>query len=291
MRLNLLPKPPPRMLRALVAVGILASAFTVFYVNSKDPRDLGAFDRLVLRVSAPAQAVAAGAWRWADGQWDEYVALVGLGRENVRLEQEVRVLRERLHQAREAELENRRLRRLLQLGERVRLSYRPARVVAYDPSSPYRTLRIDRGSSGGIARGQAVITDEGVVGKVLRVWSAHSDVLLMTDPRSAVDGFVQRNRVQGTVEGLGAGTCRMKYLLRGADVRDGDVIITSGYDGVFPRGLPVGVVRGDRRHSYGVAQDAEVIPYVDLTRVEEVLVLDSGPGIVPDESWPGGEMR
>lgn len=291
MSFSLPTRPPARVIRTFLALLVIGGSFGVFYLNSKDSGDLGPVERALLRLTAPAQGLVSGAWQWGEERWDEYLALVDVSRENLRLREEVRVLRERVHQGREAELENRRLRRLLQLGERVRLSYRPARVVAFDPMSRYRTLRIDRGSEGGVARGQPVMTEEGVVGRVHRVWAHHADVLLLTDTRSAVDGFIQRTRDQGTIEGLGTGECRMKYLLRGADVRDGDVVVTSGYDGIFPRGLPVGVIRGDDPNGFGGGQVTEVIPYVDLTRVEEVLVLDAGPALLSEEGWLGDELR
>lgn len=283
-------KPSPRALRILLAIGVIGGALGLFALNARAPRELTRVEALILQVTAPAQAMVASVYRWGQDRVGDYIALVDVRRENLRLQEEVRVLRERIHSAREADLENRRLRRLLNLGERVRLSYRPARVIAYDPMSQYRTIRIDRGTEGGVLRGQAVVTDEGVVGRVLRAWAHHADVILITDTRSAVDSFIQRNRAQGVVEGTGQGACRMKYLLRGSDVREGDVIVTSGFDGLFPRGLAIGIVRGGEPRGFGVSQETEVIPFVDLSRVEEVLVLDAGRGLFDSEGWLGEEM-
>lgn len=276
-------------MKAMVAGVVICVSFLIFYANHKDPRDLNRLDRAILSMTAPAQMMVTSLYRWGEARWQAYASLVDLARDNMQLKEEVKLLRQRLYQAREAELENRRLRRLLQLGERIRLTYRPARVVAFDPMSKSRTLRIDRGAEGGVERGQAVVTEEGVVGRIMRVGAHHADVLLITDTRSAIDSFVQRTRDQGTVEGLGNGTCRIKYLLRGTDIRDGDVIVTSGYDGLFPRGLPVGIIRGDEARRYGVSEEAELLPFVDLSRVEEVLILDTGPTLASEGQWLGGE--
>lgn len=274
-----------RILGAILLVGLTGA---IFYVNSKDVRELNSAERFVLRISGPAQAVVTSGWRWLADNFREYVALVDLQRENLRLVEEVRVLRSHIQGAREVELENVRLRRLLQLGERLQVLYRPARVIAYDPASPYRTLRLDRGSDGGVGRNMAVVTTEGVVGRILRVWAGHSDVLLITDTRSGVDCLIQRTRERGTLEGVGTGSCRLKYLMRTADIRDGDVVITSGFDGIYPRGVVVGVVRSAQARSAGVFQEVDVLPAVDLTRVEEVLVLESLSGPLSDQGWDAG---
>lgn len=268
---------PRRWLRTLVLLLVVGGSFAVLNANAKAPRDLSAFDRLVLNLSAPIQAAMSSGWHRATGVWDHYLALVSVREENTLLENKVILLEYRLQVLRELELENQRLRRLLDFTRQQDRPFRTARVVGYDPTSHYRTLRIDRGMSGGVAPGMAVATDQGVVGKVLRAWTNYADVLLVTDARSGVDCLIQRTRARGTVEGGGSDNLRMKYLLRLDEVQEGDLVITSGFDGVYPAGLLVGTVSGVRKQSSGVFQEVQILPVVDLSRVEEILVLEPPP--------------
>ncbi len=268
---------PRRWLRVLSALLLIGGTLTIFYVNAKHPQDLNAFDRTVLTLSAPLQRMATQAFRWADGVWFEYVALVDVGREHTQLRSHVQQMQNRLNQLREVDLENQRLRKLLDFTEQSGRPFRTARVVGYDPTSHYRTLRIDRGLEGGAVKGMAVATAQGVIGRVLRCWSQYSDVLLITDPQSGVDALVQRTRARGTVEGMGSAALRMKYLLRLDEVQEGDLVVTSGFDSVFPGGLLVGTVSNLRKRPSGVFQEVQIVPAVDLSRVEEVVLLESPP--------------
>lgn len=271
-----------RWRRLLLALTLIGGTFLVFYVNAKEPHDLNAFDRVILTVSAPIQHVMTEGYLLGEHAWERYVALVDVQRKNQALREQVTLLEQRLNALRETELENQRLRKLLEFTRQQGRPFRTARVVGYDPTSHYRTLRIDRGSSEGIGLGMVVATSRGIVGRVLKVWAHYADVLLITDPQSGVDALIQRTRARGTVEGMGSAALRLKYLLRLDEVQQGDIVVTSGFDGVFPSGLLIGTVSGLRRRSTGVFQEVQIIPAVDLSQVEEVVVLENLPG-------PGGE--
>ena len=134
----------------------------------------------------------------------------------------------------------------------------------------------------------AVISPEGVVGQILKASPDYATVLLVTDYNSAIDAIVQRTRAKGIVEGKEGNRCQLKYLLRTEDVEPGDIVITSGLDGKFPKGLMIGEIQKvDKRH-LGVFQYAELIPKVDLDRLEEVLVITefSIPTPLPREDKP-----
>jgi rod shape-determining protein MreC len=122
----------------------------------------------------------------------------------------------------------------------------------------------------------AVVTPIGLLGRVVSVTARTAKVLLLTDPNSGVDVLVQRTRARGIVSGsLESGTI-LKYVKRTEDIQEGDRLITSGVDGVFPKGLWVGTVVKVRKQSLGLFQHVEVLPAVNFARAEEVLVVSAG---------------
>ncbi len=272
---------PSHRRRRLLFLLLLGAALLVFHARTKKPGELNALDRIVLTVSAPVQRGATWAYRWAEAVWHDYLFLIDVQQRNERLEREVTALRQRLNELHEMELENRRLRKLLDFSEQHARPMYTARVVGYDPTSRYRTIRIDRGTHGGVFRGLPVVTARGVVGRVLRAWADYADVLLLTDPQSGVDALVQRTRARGTVEGVGEASLRLKYLLRLDEVRPGDLVVTSGFDNVFPPGLVIGTVSRLRRRSSGVFQEVQITPAVDMSRIEEVAILATLPAPRP----------
>jgi rod shape-determining protein MreC len=148
-----------------------------------------------------------------------------------------------------------------------------AEVVAYSPSAWFRTIVINKGQRDGVKKGFPVVTLEGVVGRVMRISSSSSVVLLVLDRNSSVDCLVQRNRIRGIVEGEGGGRCYLRYVPRTEDIQVGDHIITSGLGGIFPKGLSMGEVVRVEKKEYGLFQEIEVMPSADLSRLEEVMVI------------------
>jgi rod shape-determining protein MreC len=185
----------------------------------------------------------------------------------------------------ETEQENLRLRKLLQFQEKFKIESVVGRVIAKDVSSEFRTIRINRGELSGIRKDMAVITDDGIVGRVLRTTGNTADVVTMLDLLSAVDSIDERSRARGVVEGLTDDTCEMRYTVRTDDIQPGDVLVTSGLGGIFPKGIPVGVVSRVDRKQFGITQKVEVRPSVDFRNLEEVTVVlqvDSEP-VLPQE--------
>jgi rod shape-determining protein MreC len=148
-----------------------------------------------------------------------------------------------------------------------------ARVIAKDVSTEFRTLRINRGESSGIKKNMAVVTSEGIVGRILRTTPDTSDVVTTLDLNSAIDSINERSRARGVVEGLTEETCQLRFTLRTDDILPGDVLISSGLGGIFPKGVPVGTVSKVRRKPFGITQEVEVRPSVDFSKLEEVLVI------------------
>ena len=154
-------------------------------------------------------------------------------------------------------------------------------------------LTIDRGSDDGLAPLMPVVVADGVVGRIHAVAGRTADVLVLTDLNSSIAVRVDRTRARANVRGLGRpDLCRLDYALRTEDVIEGDPLVTSGTDGVFPRGLPVGKITQLDRRQHGLFQDARVVPAVDVTRLEEVLVLTSWerPSEVSPAAYAPGKL-
>lgn len=253
----------------LLAAGVLLS----LQVRTPDRRAVGPVGRAVLHVVLPAQVALA---RAADGVGRWWRALNEIGQlreENARLRGEVERLRREVARLEEVSAEADRLRRLVGFRPPPPYATVAARVVTRDPSRWYTTLTVDRGTQDGVSRNDPVVTADGLVGRVVEVYPTAARVLLVTDPRSAVGVLVQSSRDAGVVEGNATGRLRLRYLSRTSPLREGDVLVTSGLGGVFPRGIRVGVVTRVVRQAGALFQEAEVQPATDLSRLEEVLVM------------------
>jgi rod shape-determining protein MreC len=226
-------------------------------------------------VAAPIQTAFARVHRAATGVWTTYLEWKGLRTDAERLRAEVAALRLRQLRQDELEAENGRLRTLLALRERLPVATVGAEVVAREWNGFTRALTINRGRSDGLERLAPVIVTAGVVGRVMELRRGSAVVQLLTDPASSIGGLVSRTRAQGLVEGVAGGRMRLKLQAREEGVTVGDLVYTSGIGGVFPKGLPLG--RIVRVHPpTGLFRIAEIEPAVDVTTVEEVLVLPRG---------------
>jgi rod shape-determining protein MreC len=207
------------------------------------------------------------------GIYTGYIELVDAKRDQQKLRGKIGVFENKLSRLNEVEAENRRLMKLLSFQESVPFIMIPARVVGKDFNSWSRTIVINEGSRSGIASGMAVVRPEGVVGRIFSVSPNYALVQLTIDSNSAIPGVFQRTRAQGIVEGKITDLCQVKYLDRLADVKTGDLLITSGLGGVYPKGLIIGTVSSINKQPYGLFQDAAISPAVDFSRLEEVLVV------------------
>jgi rod shape-determining protein MreC len=135
----------------------------------------------------------------------------------------------------------------------------------------------------------AVISHEGVIGQILKTAPDYATILLITDYNSAIDSIVQRTRAKAIVEGKGENRCQLKYLLRADEVIVGDIVVTSGLGGNFPKGLMVGEIRKVDKRGHGVFQNAELVPSVDLTKLEEVLVITGSSLPLQEEKGKKGK--
>lgn len=273
----------------LSAASLLVCSLLLVSVSTRQQSARDPIGRLLLDALAPFQVVFSWFGRSAGDVWSRYVDVVDAERDNLALQARVVALEAELLRVAEMESENRRLAGLLDLRSRLQGQAYGARVIARDPGPLSMMLTVDRGARDAVRRGMAVVTPQGVVGRVAEVSTTVSRVVLLTDHNSGIDAVVQRSRARGVVQGGADGTCYMNYLHRDADVQVGDRIVTSGLDGIFPKGLLVGeVVEVGRRHR-GLLQAAVIQPGVALDRLEEVLLVDPAAQPVDGAMSEAGE--
>jgi rod shape-determining protein MreC len=197
-------------------------------------------------------------------------------RENARLRREVRRLTRENARLAEAAEENVRLRETLGLRRNVPLETVAAEVISRKASSWFDTATIDRGRRAGITPGAAVVNFRGLVGQVVESDLLSSQVVAITDPASAVGAMVRRSRSSGILRGQGSDYLALTYLPKDADVKESDIVVTSGMGGVIPKGFVVGRVVKVLRGTAAGTTTALVRPSVRLDEIEEVLVVKRG---------------
>lgn len=232
---------------------------------------LGAFGEVERAVSAVVEAVA--------HVWGRYVALSRLSEENATLRRQLADLQVRWQAERALAQEAARLQALLDLKATSALATVAARVIGGDPTPGFHTITIDRGSADGVRRDMAVIGPSGVIGRVVGEPAARAaQVQLLIARQAAAGALVERSRVGGVVMG-GAGDppLTMAYVSNLADVHEGDLVVTSGTDGIYPKGFPIGRVESAVRGP-SLYQNITVRPLVDFSSLEHVLVVLAPPG-------------
>ncbi|HVP80049.1 MAG TPA: rod shape-determining protein MreC [Thermodesulfobacteriota bacterium] len=252
---------------------LLLFALVLMSLRAKQRKGVELFDALLMEICSPLQEGSTHILKTVQGTFQKYVFLMNLEKENRMLRQRIAELQEENNRARETKLAMDRLKHLLQFRQENSLTMIGAEVIGQDPSSWFKSVTIDKGERDGVKKGMAVISAAGVIGQILKTAPHYATVLLITDYNSAVDSIVQRTRAKAIVEGNGENRCQLKYLLRTEEVAVGDAIVTSGLAGNFPKGLMVGEIKRVDKKGHGVFQYAELVPSVDLTKLEEVFVV------------------
>ena len=217
-----------------------------------------------------------GATALQDAAGDAIGALLAGGRlrlENERFRETIDLLQSRVVRTREFQKENERLRELLGFAEKKELRFMPVELIGKDATNWFSMATIDKGSRDGIEKNLCVVTDSGVVGRVLSVEPLTARVLLLSDSNSRIGAVVQRTRAQGVVQGDDKGGCIMKFLDPMANVERGDLVVTSGDSLIFPKGLAIGEVTSVEQGGGELLKWIEVKPSARLSRLEEAVVI------------------
>jgi len=243
----------------LVTIQVKAGRFTVL-------------ETPVLAVSGFFERIIFGSYHAVFSVGRGYVFLVRTERENLRLKNELGRLQLENQITNELLAENERLRTLLGFKKLNPPASVVVQIIGKESSPSSSTITVNKGSSSGIGRDHAVITPDGIVGRIQAVLPGTSRVQLITDPGSTVAVRVQRNREEGLLEGK-LDRCALKYVSYYVDIQEGDLLVTSGLDGIYPKGLPVAVVTKVRKHEASSFQTVYADPVVRISRIEESLVL------------------
>jgi rod shape-determining protein MreC len=270
--------------RVLLTSGVLLILSLHLISTGVHPGDLAAGPQSAfLELIRPVDAAFTRLGEGASSIVADYVDLLHVRDENARLRNELtRVKSDQAHMA-ELEVENQHLGELLELKNALGASAVAAIVIGSDAAGISRTLILGSGTAEGLRPGMAVLANQGVVGKIITVSPHASRVLLIDDHNSALDGFDQRTRARGIVAGLVDDGLILKYADRSQDVRVGDTVVTSGLDGIFPRGLLVGTIQSVHREGPGLFLGVRITPAVDYRELEQVLILTQPPPHLDDQ--------
>jgi rod shape-determining protein MreC len=261
--------------RAIITVVSVVLIICLVYSTARDRERLTLAEHAVREVFAPIARGASIAGREISS-FMSFISSIGqMKQDNERLKEELDAANAALLELSEAAAENKRLREALAMTESLSGRAVVATVAYRDPGNWLESLVIDKGSNDGISNGQAVVNSRGVVGRITSVTPNTATVLLAVDSRNSIGGLDSRSRDFVIVEGVGDGSGVLVARPLGAepDLAVGDVMITSGMGGVYPKGHVIGDVIWVDRGKYGVSQLAYVRPRVDFHRLEEVIVL------------------
>lgn len=258
---------------------------------SEGGRELAWWSGLVLDVAVPVQKMVALPFDLARGSWDEYIALVDVKHDNSELRSRLAEMEDENLQLREALVASGRLQQIAEMRHDFETPMLPAELVGLDASTWFRSALLDRGRNHGVHAGMPMISEHGLVGLVTATSRNAARGMLLLDHQAAVDGVVQRSRARGVVRGAGDHLV-FEFVGRDADVAAGDVLITSGLGGVYPKGLRIGRILEVEPGESQLVREAQVEPTVDFGRLEQVFVmLRRGPTMDLLYASEGGDLE
>ncbi|HOW53285.1 MAG TPA: rod shape-determining protein MreC [Syntrophorhabdaceae bacterium] len=216
-------------------------------------------------VSKPVEAISGGL--------GSYFNLVGAKKENEELKSKVDKLFLENQRLAELERENARLRKLLNFTEKKPNTMIAAVVIGEDLKNWFRCIIIDKGKKHNIREKTPVVTPRGIVGQVVEVDLWHSKVMVLNDTNSSIDVNIEGKNTRGLLEGTGQNTLKLKYVIKNDDIEIGDKLSTSGKDGIYPKGIPVGIVITANKNKAGIFADIDVMPFNNFKQLDEVLLI------------------
>jgi rod shape-determining protein MreC len=252
-------------------IALTVGHFLLISTQVNTSRGVSIFEALTFSIFSEVQRGASSFISNVRASWTDYVALQQVRRENEALREQVAQLQIKLQQERALAEQSRSLQSLLDLRAQAGLETVAAHVIAGGASPDFRTITIDKGTAEGLRADMAVIAPAGVVGRVITPTSRAGKVQLLIDRNAAAGALIERSRAQGVVEGTG-GELRLNYVSGTADVKVGDMVVTSGIDGIYPKGFAIGQIESVERGA-GVFSSIVLRPAVDFSSLEEVLVV------------------
>ena len=254
-------------------VFIIGSVLFLLSSNSDLGPTWNPAEQVVIEITAPFQKLIKQTTKSTEELWLNYFRLVDVNHENTQLKNEIHVLKMANSRYRELLATQESLEELLQFKQTINRPVLAAQVIGLDPTGWFKSVIIDKGKWAGLRLDMPVVNAFGVVGRVVSVSSNYAKVLLIIDQNSAVDCLVQRSRDRGMLKGLMSEICKLDYVAKSNDITVGDIVVTSGLGGVFPKGLPVGRILDVKEISGELFKDIKIRTAVDFSKLEEVLVI------------------
>ena len=252
----------------------LITVFVVFILFPElQKRPIYILTRPVVAVFSTIQNGFMSTAQGIGGIWKNYISLTELHQENVQLSKDLDRIKKENIALLEATAELERIREILELKKSSPYPMIAARVIGRDPTNWYQSIVTDKGEKDGVTTDMGVISPAGVVGRIVKTYPHSSRVLLLTDRNSSVAGLIQRTRDEGIIGGAEKGLARIKYIPVLSKLEKGDLILTSGLVGSFPKGLLIGWLGEVEVQEMALFRQAELIPAVDFSKLEEVMII------------------
>jgi rod shape-determining protein MreC len=259
--------------KTFLLVALLLAALTLFAKGIEQKQKHSFFDRVVLTLFSFPLSITNTSINAVSGAWSHYIYTIGLHDENIALKKRVAALAIENQLLQEQADENKRLRDLLVFRKKFEHKMLPAEIIGRDPAAWFKTILVDKGSADGVLEDAGVIAPEGVVGRVIEVGLNSSKVLLLTDINSYVDALIKRTRTHGIVVGRGEQLCTLSYIIKTEHVAPDDVIVSSGINTMYPKGIIIGTVTHINKDRSGFFQSIMIKPAVDFSKLHEVLIV------------------
>lgn len=257
----------------IIAVLVLVISFLSFTNAPFVARSYASAKSGLSSVFGPVLSVLAKPITSVGGVLDSYFNVIGVKKENRELKEKYEKLYVENQKLAETERENTRLRKLLDFAQKKPNTMIAAAVIGEDLKNWFRCVIIDKGSKHNVRQKMPVVTPKGIVGQVVEVDLWHSKVMVLNDSNSSVDVSVEGKNTRGLLEGTGQNTIKMKYVTKNDDIEIGDKLVTSGKDGIYPKGIPVGIVITVNKNKAGIFTDIDVMPYNNFRQLDEVLLV------------------
>ncbi len=255
-----------------VVLALLLLHLTLISIQVEDPAGTLLIKRWVLWAESPFLNGSARATRQAGSLWNGYLWLRGARAENAQLRDQVRQLVLLNSSLTQAQQESERLQRLLNFEAVAPCKSLGAHVIGRAPNFLSNTLYLDRGSMHGVSSSMPVVTDAGVIGRTVLVTATSCQVQLLTNADASIGVMIERTRTPGVLRGTENLRLNLNYISNTEEVIVGDILVTSGLDRIYPKGLPVGRVVESQKGKTGF-RAIGVMPNADMIRIEDVLIL------------------
>ena len=207
------------------------------------------------------------------GVFNTYINLIGTNKENDELKAQLNSLRMENQKLQELEREHKRFKTLLGFMEKKPNTLIAAKLIGEDLKNWFRCIIIDKGKNQGVRVKMPVITPKGIVGQIVEIDKWHSKVMIINDTNSSIDVNIDGKSTRGLLEGAGQNILKLKYVIKNDAIEIGDKLFTSGKDGIFPKGIPAGIVMTVDRNKAGIFADIDVMPYNNFKQLDEVLII------------------